>query len=142
MKTRVLFVCTGNICRSAFAAVAARSLSYDGDFEFASAGTHAVSGDGATHRMQVVASEMDLDLSLHRATSLDEQTRPDVAFGMEQHHLIAVRERFPDLDASRIRLLDHPNAIVDPYGLSLSDYRTTAVHIREALASLDLAVFR
>lgn len=142
LKTRVLFVCTGNICRSAFAEVAARSLFDGGRFAFSSAGTHAVRGDAATPRMQIMASEHELDLSTHRATPLDALGQPDVVFGMEQRHLNAARAQFPDLDASHIRLLDHPNAIVDPYGLDMRSYRTTARHIESALTALDLASFR
>jgi len=37
---RVLFVCTANICRSAYAELVARSLVDDGSVEFASAGVH------------------------------------------------------------------------------------------------------
>ncbi len=120
----------------------AQSLFSGEDFDIASAGTHAVSGSAATARMQSVAAEFSLDLSGHQATPLDAQTEPDVAFGMEQHHLIAIRERFPDLDASRIRLLDHPVAIVDPYGQSLDSYRKAASHIQRAVVSLDAAALR
>lgn len=45
MPYRVLYVCTGNICRSAFAEIASRTASLPG-IEFASAGTHAVVGAG------------------------------------------------------------------------------------------------
>ncbi|MEP9382530.1 adenylyl-sulfate kinase [Nocardioides sp. KR10-350] len=37
---KVLFVCTANICRSAYAELVARSVVTDGTLEFASAGTH------------------------------------------------------------------------------------------------------
>ncbi len=136
--TNILFICTGNICRSPLAEVAARSLFGNDSFVFSSAGTHAVAGNAATGNMQVVASEHALDLSIHTATQLSDCAQPHIVYGMEQHHLVAARRRFPDLDVSRIRLLDHPNAIVDPYGLDIGDYRIAANRIVAALESLDL----
>lgn len=107
-----------------------------------SAGTHAVRGHAATTRMQTVASERELDLSMHQATPLDAQSRPDVVFGMEQHHLIAARRQFPELDVSQIMLLSHPTAILDPYGRDIEFYRTTADEIQRALSALNLTAFR
>ncbi len=142
MATHVLFVCTGNICRSAFAEEAARSLFDKSVFEFSSAGTHAVSGAPATDSMVKAAAELDVDVSGHSATSLLECDQPDLVFGMEQHHLVAARNQFPDLDVSRIRLLDHPSAISDPYGLDLQTYRGTTSHILGTLRAIDLKAFR
>jgi len=92
--------------------------------------------------MQQVAEEHGLDLSYHAATALDRSKQPDVVLGMEQQHLVAARRQFPDLNVSRIRLLDHPAAVEDPYGLSMEYYRATADRIVEVLASYDLEVFR
>ena len=108
---------------------------------FSSAGTHAISNASATDTMQEMAVDHGLELSQHLATPLSECEPPDLVFGMEQHHLIAARHQFPQLDASRIRLLDHPNAVVDPYGLDLETYRNTAHQIIEALQGLDLDSF-
>lgn len=138
----MLFVCTGNICRSAFAEVAARSAYPDERFTFTSAGTYTISRSAATLSMQQVAEEHGLDLSHHAATALDRSKEPDVVLGMEQQHLVAVRRRFPDLDLSQIRLLDHPALIEDPYGLSMEHYRATADRIVEVLASYDLEAFK
>ena len=91
--------------------------------------------------MQEMASDHDLDLSRHMATPLSECELPDLVLGMEQHHLIAARRQFPKLDASQIRLLDHPNAVVDPYGLDLETYRRTAAQVLEALQDIDLESF-
>ena len=34
-------------------------------------------------------------------------------------------------------LLDHPNAVVDPYGLDLETYQRTAAQVLEALQGID-----
>ena len=109
-----------------------------GAFVFSSAGTHAIGSHSATEMMQVMAADHGLDLSHHKATPLSVSELPDLVLGMEQHHLIAARHQFPALDASRIRLLDHPNAVVDPYGLDLETYVTTATQVLEALLRIDL----
>ena len=142
MATHVLFICTGNICRSAFAEEAARSLFDDSEFEFSSAGTHAISGAPATDDLVKAAAELDVDVSDHSATQLRDADQPDLVLGMEQHHLVAARKQFPDLDVSRIRLLDHPSAISDPYGSDLETYRRTISHILGTLRATDLNSFR
>lgn len=138
--TKVLFVCTGNICRSAFAEAAVESMFGSDTFTFASAGMYAIAGNHATSHMQTVASEHGFDLSSHRATPLDACDEPDVVFGMEQLHLVAARAQFPHMNASDIRLLDHPINVPDPYGENLTEYRSTADQIVEALTSLDMGM--
>lgn len=110
----------------------------DDDFVFSSAGTHAIANDPATDTMQEVGADHSLDLSHHSATPLRDCEVPDLVLGMEQHHLIAARRQFPGLDASQIRLLDHPNAVVDPYGMTLETYQGTATQVLEALQGIDL----
>lgn len=142
MTTQVLFLCTGNICRSPLAEVAARSIFDNGSFAFSSAGTHAIPNDPATTAMQQIAENLDFDLSQHQATPLSECNQPDFVFGMEQHHLVAARHQFPELDASHIKLLDYPSAVVDPYGLDLAIYEATATQVMRALQAVDLKNLR
>lgn len=116
---------------------------HDGDsYLFSSAGTHAIPGDAATHTMQQVAADLGLDLSHHRATPLRECEEADFVLGMEQHHLVAARAQFPGLDAPRIRLLDHPNAVVDPYGRDLETYQETARQVIRSLQAIELESLR
>jgi protein-tyrosine-phosphatase len=116
---------------------------YDGgSYVVSSAGTHAIPGDAATHTMQQVAADLGLDLSHHRATPLSECDETDLVLGMEQHHLVAARAQFPELDASRIRLLDHPRAVVDPYGLDLETYQETARQVIRSLQAIELESLR
>lgn len=90
----------------------------------------------ATPAMQRAAAELGIDLSSHRSTPLKDCDQPDVVFGMEQQHLVAASRRFPDLAPTQIRLLDHPRAIEDPYGLDLASYRETVGRITKALETI------
>ena len=73
---KLLFVCTGNTCRSPMAqAIAERSVerrAWDGA-EIRSAGVSALSGDEASEGARVAAEWGGLDLEGHRSTSLDAQ---------------------------------------------------------------------
>ena len=124
------------------AEVAARSMFDRESLTFSSAGTHAISDDAATRTMQQVAADLGIDLSHHRATPLTECEQPGFVLGMEQHHLVAARAQFPELDASRIRLLDHPNAVIDPYGLDLGIYQETAKQVIRSLQAIDIDSLR
>jgi protein arginine phosphatase len=137
----VLFLCTGNICRSPLAQVIAQDR-FGETFRFTSAGTHAIEGTEATEHTKTLATERGLDLSSHSATLLANCSQPDAVIGMEQHHLVAARHQFPELDVSRIRLLAHPVGITDPYLRSFEVYRAAAQNIDRAFDVLHLEEFQ
>lgn len=63
---RLVFVCTGNICRSAFAEAVARSMGVDA----ISAGIHAIFNVPANTQAVSTAKQMGYDLSAHRTTPI------------------------------------------------------------------------
>lgn len=76
MKPTVLFLCTGNSCRSQMAEGWLRHLAGD-RFQVISAGTHPL---GVNPRAIAVMAEAGVDISLHRSKHLDEFLghRPDI----------------------------------------------------------------
>jgi protein-tyrosine-phosphatase len=65
---RVLFVCTGNTCRSPMAAALFRDLVQGrDDYEVESAGLSATKGDFASHHTAEIMRELGHDLSNHRS---------------------------------------------------------------------------
>lgn len=105
----VLFVCHGNIMRSALAEalLVARAKSVHGAaIRVRSAGTHATPGSSADPRMQKAAGALGIPLEQHRATSLsrDLVEESDIVFVMDHLNEASVLARFPGLGA-KVRLL-------------------------------------
>ena len=121
----VLFVCSGNTCRSPMAMVLFNALCVERGLPYRaeSAGVHANQGnaasDGAFHAMK----ERGLSLARHAAQPftlmLAREARLVVA--MSESHAAIIRARYP---AVRMVVFDPP--IRDPYGGSITQYRATA----------------
>lgn len=138
---RLLFVCTGNLCRSPMAAVIADqvALEQSREVEIRSAGTRARPGDAAHPQVVAVCREIGLDLSAHRATLLDADLVrwADRVFVMEAEHAVAVRTLAPELpDAKVVPLGPYVGLpeIADPIGSWFrSAYRATRDELARAL---------
>ncbi|MEZ5174945.1 MAG: low molecular weight phosphatase family protein [Acidimicrobiia bacterium] len=132
MATSILFVCSGNICRSPLAEYLARRRWPPGDWSVSSAGIAATPGTPATPAMVTAGKELGVDLSSHAARLLAETPVPDLVLCMEHHHADSVRRMLPGLAPDRIRLLGTGD-IDDPYGGSLAEYRRCAATIAAAI---------
>lgn len=134
----MLFVCTGNTCRSALAEVLAADLLHrEGRREIlvSSAGTHATPGSPATIGARLVAAELGLQLEYHHSTNLDAAlvATADHIFCMDTTHLRAVQALKPDAMVSL--LSPQGNEIADPYGSGIESYRQTRDEILRALTA-------
>lgn len=131
---RILFVCTGNTCRSAIAeAIGAREAAARGrsDVVVSSAGTSAWDGAPASDGALLVGIERKLDLSSHRSRQVSRElvAESDLILAMGPHHV----ERIEALggQGKTYLLTDYAGrtgdglAIVDPFGGGLDIYRST-----------------
>lgn len=132
---KMMFVCTGNTCRSPLAEAIARKIAIERglhDVEAISAGTSAHDGAPASDGALLVGLERSLDLGGHRAQTLsrDLVRDTDLILAMGPHHL----ERIEALGGGgRAHLLSEfasrgasSRAISDPVGAELDVYRATA----------------
>jgi protein-tyrosine phosphatase len=138
----ILFVCTGNTCRSPMAAGVMRSLVRDAGlaqaFDIASAGTAVrVAGQPASPLAIEAAARRGHDIAAHRSRPL---TAGDLAravhpLAMAETHLAAMRVLAPAGVAGRSRLFATQD-IVDPYGGTSRDYEHALDVIEAACARL------
>lgn len=117
MLSRILVICTGNICRSPMGeALLAHVLG--GDFKVASAGIGALVGKGADPHAVELMRERGIDISAHRARQLDlELVRNyDLLLAMDQGHADWIHQQFP-IARGRVYRFGHWGQIdvPDPY---------------------------
>lgn len=131
---RLLFVCTGNTCRSPLAEAIARKIGIERglpDLDASSAGTSAWDGASASDGALLVGLERGLDLNAHRARQLSRElvAEADLILAMGPHHL----ERIQALGGgNKAHLLtafasrgESARPVNDPMGGDLEVYRAT-----------------
>ncbi len=141
----VLFVCTGNTCRSplaenlAKASAAKRGMK---DFTATSAGTNAWDGSPASDGALLVGMERQLDLGAHRSRKLtrDMVAAADIILVMSTAHLEPVRQLG---GGGKVHLIDEygsdgnsSNGVSDPFGGELDGYREAADSLEGAIEGM------
>jgi glycine hydroxymethyltransferase len=142
----VLFVCTGNICRSPIAeGLFRRLLGNRKDIEVASAGVHAVRGQPPSLYAVQVCEEEGVDISDLRSQPLTSALvdRATHIFAMTGAHLETIQMLFPQgaEKSFLLREFEEPGTTVwrdvpDPIGLGREIYEDCARIIKNALPSV------
>lgn len=142
----VLFVCTGNTCRSPMAeALFRHRIGDDADWDSVSAGIYAASGEPASDHAIEALRELEVDLTNHKSQPLTAKLVKDAELivamtGSHQSHILG---SFPEV-GNRVFLINSfgtskvPADVSDPFGGSLSTYKRTRDEIDRALSDLIL----
>jgi protein-tyrosine phosphatase len=117
---KVLFVCTGNICRSPTAEGVMKKMVADTglDVHVESAGTHDYHvGDAPDTRAQKHAQERGYDLSAQRARQVRRRDFEefDLIVAMDRGHLEILRDNCPPQHQGKLRMLVNGHDVPDPY---------------------------
>jgi protein-tyrosine-phosphatase/tRNA A37 threonylcarbamoyladenosine synthetase subunit TsaC/SUA5/YrdC len=146
----ILFVCTGNTCRSPLAEALCRRLLADRlgcpptelrrhGFVVQSAGLVAIAGGRAAAEAEAIAQEVGADLTQHQSQPLTMEllAQADFLFAMTRAHLLSLLSLDPQGVGPVPRLLSPQGEdIADPIGGDMEIYRKCASQIRRHLEEL------
>jgi len=145
MKT-ILFICTGNVCRSPMAeALFRRAAAGRGEFQVLSAGLGAVDGQPPTAHSVTAMRELGMDISGQRSRMLTAELvrQADYIFGMTHSHVDAIELLYPPAAEKTFLLREFDDTleefekdISDPIGSAYLVYEHCRDQIEQGIASL------
>ena len=146
MSKSVLFVCTGNVCRSPMAEGLFRHLveESDEDIVVASAGTGAMEGMPPSDHSIAAMREEEIDISEQRSQLITPDMIRDFThiFGMSRSHIETIRIYFPESLEKTFVLREFLGEgdldldVPDPIGMDLDEYIRVRNLIKEALPGI------
>ena len=147
MGHTILFICTGNVCRSPMAEGLFRDLveKNDADFAVKSAGVGAQDGQSPSENSVRAMQDLGIDITSQRSQMLTAElaAEADMIIGMTQGHVEMVNLMHPQAADKTFMLREfdeslplHEREIADPIGGSYEIYCLCRDQIREGIDSL------
>lgn len=139
---KIMFICTGNICRSAMAHKMAeeKAKEKNKNIEVYSCGVYAINGDVPTYEGIEAMKEYEIDLSKHRATNIRNSNikEMDVILCATNSHKNNVIAMYPELKERVFTIKEYAGYkdsldIKDPWGYGIETYRICASEIEECI---------
>ena len=134
---KILFVCTGNTCRSPMAGAMAEQL-LGGKYKIYSAGLMAMPNSKASGHAIAVMKERQIDLTKHKSRLVSEEllTEADLILTMTESHKAALVRAVPEKVFTLGEYAGCQTSITDPFGGSLDVYRDCAGEIYKLLLKI------
>ena len=143
---KIMFICTGNICRSAMAhyMLSKKAKEQNKNIEVYSCGIWAQNGDIPTYEGKQVMKEYDIDISTHRATNIRNSNiaEMDVILCATNNHKRCVIEMYPELEEKVFTMKEYAGYpsydldIKDPWGYGIDVYKECAKEIEECIEKM------
>ncbi len=137
----IIFVCTGNTCRSPMAEGFFKSLCDNScAFDVRSRGVAAIDGMSASEYSVIAASELGSDISAHSSHQIThaDVSWADFIFTMTSSHASVLKAAFPEFAPKIFSIGEFVGSadVSDPYGGDLSTYRKCAAELEDAVQKI------
>lgn len=142
---KIVFVCTGNTCRSPMAQAILEKMARDAgqNLQVQSAGLYVLPGASASPNAVLAAREIGLELSAHRAQPLSQHLveEADLVLCMTSGQAAQLKRMCPEKGEKIWAIKPYAGLgdgdVSDPYGGNLEEYRHCAAEL-EMLCALAL----
>ncbi|AIS51357.1 sugar-phosphate isomerase, RpiB/LacA/LacB family [Thermoanaerobacter kivui] len=141
---KVLFVCTGNTCRSPMAEglFNAQAKALGKDFKAKSAGVFAPEGFSASQEaIKVLKEDYNIDISNHKSKSLTRQDveQADLILTMSNSHKRSILMQYPEYSHKVFTIKEFvglDGEVEDPYGMPIDVYKKTAEELNGLISKV------